>query len=78
LLDFWSQNWAKKEPNWAPESGRNRSKIGLIFERVSQSWENKKVNPEPEYRMKDDACPKEHLHFLFRDEELVPDIFDLE
>ena len=31
LIDFWSQNWAKMEPNWEPESFQNRSKIWLIF-----------------------------------------------
>ena len=75
--EFGSINWAAHHVRFG-EMQALQAASGLLFDRVSLRWESKKVNPEPEYRMKDDACPKEHLHFLFRDEELVPDIFDLE
>jgi len=45
----------------------------LIFERVSASWESKKVNPEPEYRMKDATCHEEYSNYLLRDDEVAPD-----
>jgi len=74
--EFGSKNWAANHVRFG-EMQALQAASGLIFERVSQSWESKKMNPEPEYRMKDAACPEEHLQYLFRDEELVPDIFDL-
>ena len=74
--EFGSKDWAAHHVRFG-EMQSLQAATGLIFERVSQSWESMKVNPEPEYRMKDSACPEEHLHYLFRDDELIPDIFDL-
>jgi len=74
--EFGSKNWTAHHVRFG-EMQALQAASGLIFERVSQSWESKKRNPEPEYRMKDAACPEEHLHYLFRDEELVPDVLDL-
>jgi hypothetical protein len=41
----------------------------LIFQRVSESWESKKLNPEPEYTAKDQACPEEYSSYLYMDDE---------
>jgi hypothetical protein len=74
--EFGSNDWAAHHIRFG-EMQALQAASGLIFERVSQSWISKKVNPEPEYKMKDAPCPEEHLHYLFRGEELVPDIYDL-
>mmetsp|Transcript_5075 Transcript_5075/g.12114 ORF Transcript_5075/g.12114 Transcript_5075/m.12114 type:complete len:717 (-) Transcript_5075:2805-4955(-) len=74
--EFGSKNWTAFHVRFG-EMQALQAVSGLLFERVSQSWENKKVNPEPEYRMKDAACPEQHLHYLFRDEKSVPDLYDL-
>lgn len=51
----------------------------LIFARVSESWEDKKIDPEIEYTMRDESCPSEYLKFLFREgeSELSPNVMDL-
>jgi len=74
--EFGSKNWTAHHVRFG-EMQALQAASGVIFERVSKSWESKKVNPEPEYRMKDAACPEEHLHYLFRDDELFSDILDL-
>ena len=74
--EFGSRNWTAYHVRFG-EMQALQAASGLIFERVSLSWESKKVNPEPEYQMKDETCPTEYLNYLFRDEELVPDILNL-
>jgi hypothetical protein len=74
--EFGSNDWAAHHVRFG-EMQALQAASGLVFERVTQSWESKKVDPEPEYKMRDAACPEEHLQYLFRDEELVPDSFDL-
>jgi len=74
--EFGSNNWTAYHVLFG-EMQALQAASGLIFERVSESWESKKVDPEPEYRMKDIGCPEEYSRYLFRDDELVPDISDL-
>ncbi|KAL3908093.1 MAG: hypothetical protein SGILL_008613 [Bacillariaceae sp.] len=47
------------------------SQVGstLLFGRVSESWEDKKVDPEPEYTAKDQPCPEEYSKFLLKEDE---------
>lgn len=73
--EFGSKNWTAHHVRFG-EMQALQVVSSLIFEKVSESWEKKKVNPEPEYRMRDVSCPEEYFHYLFRDEELVPDVFD--
>jgi hypothetical protein len=74
--EFGSNRWAAHHVRFGEMQGLQVAS-GLIFARVSQKWESKKVNPELEYQMRDLACPEEHLHYLFRDEDLMPDLFDI-
>lgn len=74
--EFGSKNWTAHHVRFG-EMQALQTASGLIFERVSQSWESKKVNPEPEYSMRDESCPEEYSHYLFQDGEFVPDILDL-
>ncbi len=74
--EFGSKNWTAHHVRFGEMQALQAASV-MLFERVSQSWESKKVNPEPEYRMKDAACPEEYMHYLFRDEESVPDLYDL-
>merc|ERR1712194_689871 len=50
--EFGSKKWALHHVRFG-EMQALQAASGLIFERVSQNWKSKKVNPEPEYRMKD-------------------------
>ena len=43
----------------------------LLFGRVSESWEDKKVDPEPEYTAKDQPCSEEFSKFLLKEDEDV-------
>jgi hypothetical protein len=45
----------------------------LIFQRVSQSWEDKKFNAPPEYVARDEACPEEYASYLYKDDESSSD-----
>ena len=77
--EFGSKNWTAYHVRFG-EMQALQAASGLIFERVTQGWESKKVNPEPEYQMKDSTCPEGNFNYLFQDEELVPgaaDILDL-
>jgi len=74
--EFGSKNWTAYHVRFG-EMQALQAASGLIFERLSQKWESKKINPEPEYTMRDEACPAEHINYLFRDHEFVPDILDL-
>jgi len=74
--DFGSKNWTASHVRFG-EMQALQAASSLIFERVSESWESKKTDPEPEYRMKDDVCPEDYSNYLFRDDEHVPDILDL-
>eukprot|EP00536_Pseudo-nitzschia_multiseries_P017926 jgi/Psemu1/248457/estExt_Genewise1.C_19360004 len=74
--EFGSNDWVASHVRFG-EMQALQAASGLVFERVSESWESKKIDPEPEYRMKDDICPEEYLDYLFRDDGFVPDISDL-
>ena len=74
--EFGSKNWTAYHVRFS-EMQALQAGSGLLFERLSEKWQNKKVNPSPPYKMRDEACPEEYLNYLFRDDELVPDILDL-
>jgi len=74
--EFGSNRWAAHHVRFGEMQGLQVAS-GLIFARVTQKWESKKVDPEPEYKMRDLACPEEHLHYLFRDEDFMLDISDI-
>lgn len=74
--EYGSKNWNAYHVRFG-EMQALQAASGLIFERLTERWGDKKVNPEPEYRMKDEMCPEEYLYHLFRDEELTADTLSL-
>ncbi|VEU44939.1 unnamed protein product [Pseudo-nitzschia multistriata] len=74
--EYGSKNWTLYHVRFG-EMQALHAASGLLFDRVSLSWESKKKTTEPEYRMRDDTCPEEYLNYLFRDDGLVPDVLDL-
>ena len=43
--------------------------LSLVLERIDEHWGDKKINPEPEYSIRDDPCPEEYSEFLFQPQE---------
>jgi hypothetical protein len=74
--EFGSKNWTAYHVRFS-EMQALQAGSGFLFERLSQNWESKKVNAAAPYTMRDTSCPEEYLNYLFRDDELVPDILDL-
>jgi hypothetical protein len=74
--DFGSKNWTAYHVRLG-EMQALKAAAMLIFARVSESWEDKKVDPETEYTMRDESCPDEHLKYLFREEEPSPGAYEL-
>jgi hypothetical protein len=74
--EFGSRNWTAYHVRFG-EMQALKAAATLIFARVSESWEDKKVDPETEYTMKDESCPDDNMKFLFREEELNPFSLDL-
>ena len=71
---FWTAQYVR----FGEMEGLQRA-AGLVYERVSRDWEDKKYDPEIEYVMKDDTCPDEDQTHLFKEEEdsLSPEMSSL-
>jgi hypothetical protein len=65
---FGTFNWTALQVK-VGEMQASQAGSALIFQRVSESWESKKVNPEPEYTAKDQPCPEEYASYLYLDDE---------
>mmetsp|Transcript_46026 Transcript_46026/g.112381 ORF Transcript_46026/g.112381 Transcript_46026/m.112381 type:complete len:756 (+) Transcript_46026:145-2412(+) len=71
-------NWTAQYVRFGEMEALQRA-AGLVYERVSRDWEDKKYAPEIEYIMKDDTCPDEDQTHLFKEEEdsLSPEMSSL-
>ncbi|KAG7349433.1 SET methyltransferase domain containing protein [Nitzschia inconspicua] len=65
---FGTFNWTALQVKLG-EMQASQAGSALIFQRVSERWEDKKVNAEVEYTAKDLACPEEYATFLYKDDE---------
>lgn len=74
--EFGSTNWTAHHVRFS-EMQASQAASGLIFKFLTKKWGSKKLNPEPEYTMRDEACPDQFMNYLFHDDEMVSDILDI-
>jgi hypothetical protein len=70
--EWGSFNWTAKHVRFG-EMQASHAGSALVFSEVSLYWEDKKVNPEPEYTAKDQPCPEEYAKYLLKEDELSSD-----
>ena len=66
--DFGSWNWTVCHVRFG-EMHALQVLLSLVLERIDEHWGDKKINPEPEYSIRDDPCPEEYSEFLFQPQE---------